>query len=502
MDTYTVKLQSPIYFHEMEFLDPKKRLAHRKKLFIGYGLIAIALTMATVVVFFAAYGFDIDRKTGQVIQNGIMTIDAHPESARITINGKDEGSTNKRLAMPAGQYHVELSRDGYRTWKHDVNLAGSSIEQLVYPFLFPSKLSTKSIQNYASAPGLVSQSPDRRWLLVQRPGDAVGAFQTVDLNDKANPATTFVVPNGILSSGKTHAFEVIEWSTNNTDVLMKHTYDDKSEFVMLNRDNVSASQNISALFPQRTITAMTLRDKKSDQFYAMNSSDKILYSADSKSKEFTQVASGVLQYKSYQKDMLVYATAATDTSKADVHLLYKGKDRVIKQVAVSPKYLFDVADFNGKMYVAVGSANEGRVYLFTNPLDVLGNQDESPKSFLALKLDGAEAISFSANARFLAVQAGAKFAVYDAETTRQFRYDTKLPVAAGKKALWMDGHRLSLVGTDNVSHVFDFDGTNIQSLSAGTGGSDVYFDRDYTALYTVAPEDAKANLTRTELKVQ
>ncbi len=489
----------------MEFLDPKKRLAHRKKLFLGYGLIAIALAMTTIIIVFAAYGFDIDRKTGDVIQNGMMIIDSHPESARISVNGRDEGNTSKRLSVPAGQYHIELSRDGYRNWKQDVNLAGSSIEQLVYPFLFPSTLSTKNIQTYSAQPPLVSQSPDRQWLLTQQPGDASGAFQLIDLNDKTNPSTTIVLPAGVASAGTTQNLEVVEWSTNNSDVLLKRTYDGKTEFLVLNRENVAASRNVTTAFPGRPFTAVTLRDKRADQFYLYNSADKTLYSADTKTGSATQVASGVLDYKSYQKELVLYVTAANDTSKADVHLLYKGKDKVIKTVAVSPTYLLDAADFTGKMYVAVGSSNEGKLYLFANPLDSYGGSlDETPKTFRALSLNGAQFVSFSNNARFVSVQSGSSFAVYDAETNRQFKFDTKVAVAPSVKASWMDGHRLTFIGTDNATRVFDFDGTNLQSLSPGFSGTGVYFDRDYTALFTMAPgkdEATKAALTRTELKV-
>lgn len=488
----------------MEFLDPVKRRAHRRKLFLGYGLIGVALALTTTIIMFAAYGFDIDRKTGQLIQNGIIIIDAAPEQARISVNGKDEGTTNKRLSVPAGQYRIDLARTGYRTWSRNVNLVGSSIEQLVYPFLFPEKLQTKSIQDYVSAPPLMSQSPDRRWLLAQRPGDGLDGFQLTDLNDKVNPTVTITLPAAVVTTGKTHSFEAVEWSTDNVNVLIKHTYDDKSEFIVLNRESADASTNITRLFPSRTFSSMSLRDKRSDQFYAYDAADKSLFALDKKSKESSQIATSVLQYKSYQKDMILYSTAAADTTKADIHLLNKGKDRVIKTVLASPNYLLDAADFNGTLYVMAGSTNEGHVYLFKNPLDVLSSgSQEAPESFRAMTLAGTERVSFSANARFIVLQAANSFVVYDAETNRQFKYDTKLSLAAGQRATWMDGHRLSVIAPDGMVHVWDFDGSNMQTLNPGLVGTGVYFDRDYKALFTVASGtgNAKASLTRTELRL-
>lgn len=488
----------------MEFLDPKKRKAHRQKLFIGYGLVAIALTMMTIILVFASYGFDINRKTGQVIQNGMIIVDAHPESARITVNGVNQGTTSKRLPLPAGRYSVDLSRDGYRSWTHTINLEGGNIEQLVYPFLFPTNLVTSSIRDYSAVPQVVSQSPDRRWLLVEIPGSKAGSFQFIDLNDKANPSTDVSLPSSVLSSGKKQSFAVAEWSTDNTNVLLKHSYDKHVEYIVLNRTKPESSQNITKLFSQHAFTSASLYDKHADRLYLYNGTDKSLYLGTVKSKAISSVASGVLQYKPYQKDLVLYVMGATDTTKASVHMLYKGVDKVIKTVAVSPNYLLDVADFNGKMYVAVGSTNEQKVYMFLNPLDSLGNNQEVPEPFRALKLVGLTHVAFSTNARFLEVQAGSKFTVFDAETSRQFRYDTALPVVSGRAATWMDGHRLTLVGRDKQVYVFDFDGTNKQKLNPAVAGTGVYFDSDYTALYVVAPgsgNNAKASLTRTELKV-
>lgn len=490
----------------MEFLDPKKRKAHRQKLFIGYGLIAIALTMMTMIIVFAAYGFDIDRKTGEVIQNGMIIVSAAPESARISINGTDEGTTDKRLSLPAGRYSVELAREGYRTWRHDVDLVGSAIEQLVYPFLFPADLSTKTLQAYTARPALTSQSPDRRWLLTQRPGDAAGTFQVVDLNDKDNPVSTVVLPSGIASTGQARQFSVVEWSTNNTDVLLKHTYDGKTEFIVLNRSNPSRSRNVTTTLGERTFTDVTLRDKQPDQFYLYNQADRSLYSSDLRNRQYALVASKVLSYKAYQKDTIMYVSpSSADTNKVTVHVIHKGRDRAVRSIAASPTYLLDAADFDGSLYMAIGGSNEPGVYLYKDPLSRFNNTEEALRSFRALTLPGATRISFSANARFISVQSGSQFAVYDAETERQFRYDTELAIVDKTHAAWMDGHRLSLVDRTGTVRVFDFDGTNMHELNTGVPGSDVYFDRDYTALFVLAPNEQTARnatvLTRTELRL-
>jgi hypothetical protein len=64
----------------------------------------------------------------------------------------------------------------------------------------------------------------------------------------------------------------------------------------------------------------------------------------------------------------------------------------------------------------------------------------------------------------------------------------------------MDGHRLSLVSENNVQ-VFDFDGTNMQKLSPSHTAFPPFFDRDYKAMFTIAPNGEKTTVSRTELIV-
>ena len=165
--------------------------------------------------------------------------------------------------------------------------------------------------------------------------------------------------------------------------------------------------------------------------------------------------------------------------------------------------MFDIARFDGKWYIAAGSTAESKVYLFIDPVEQLKSTKKSfPSAKIALKMDNPRFVSFSGNARFLAVQSGATFALYDAETERSFKYDDGLATPVERKALWMDGHRL-VVNKEQKVNVFDFDGTNLQQLSATNDAAPAVFDKDYKAMFTVAPSAAAGTVSidRTELKV-
>lgn len=488
----------------MDFLDPKKKRAHNIRLYIGYSLMAVALAIATLILVFAAYGYDIDRQTGGIIQNGLVIVDAHPESATILVNGVNQGTTDTRLVLPADKYTIELTRNGYIPWKHDINLEGSSIEQLVYPFLYPEKLVTKNLQTYNGVPSMASESPDRKWLVVSLP-DTPGSFQVVDLVNDQHPVTAVSLPADTLTIPPgAQSFEAIEWSTDNNHLLLKHSFEGGVEFIMLNRANPAESINLNKIFAAQPFTAISLRDKKPDQFYLHNAADANLYAADSKARTVTPLLSKVLAYKSYENDTLLYITNPTDAPDAEVHVFRKGRDHLLRTVPKSATYLLDMAQFNGRFYLVSGSASDNHTYVYKDPFDDLNrNPSRTPQPFRVLITPNAEFVSFSTIARFIAVQGGSTFAVYDAETGRQFRYDTELALAPHQKATWMDGHRL-LLNSQNSVQVFDFDGTNMHKLSSSHPAFIPFFERDYTALFTLTPtpnESNKTTLTRTELKV-
>ena len=139
----------------MDFLDPVKKRAHTRRLFIGYFLVGVAILMASAILVILSYGYDLDRKTGQVIQNGLIFANAAPDAATIYLNGKENGQTDKRLTVPAGQYDIEYRRQGYRTWKKQIQLDGSSIERLVYARLFPEKLEQAESTVFDVAPAFL-----------------------------------------------------------------------------------------------------------------------------------------------------------------------------------------------------------------------------------------------------------------------------------------------------------------------------------------------------------
>lgn len=489
----------------MDFLDPKKKRSHQIRLAVGYMLMAVALGIMTVILVITASGYGLDPKTGAVVQNGLIFVDAHPESANVFIDGVEKGQTDARLVVPAGLHTLELKRSGYRSWQRQFDAEGSVVKRFAYPFLFPEKLSSKDIEIYGTAPGLSTGSPDRHWLVVQQP-NSITNFEVIDLNTKTNPITTISLPANLLSSqGVSHSLELVEWASDNRRLLVKHNYEGGNEFIVIDREVPAESFNINKIFPI-PINNMTLRDKRFDEYYLWESNGGVLRRADLRSREATPILTRVASFKPHGSDMILFISdEKIDSGNVTARIWDNSKIYDLRQLPVSKTYLIDFARFDNKWFIAIGGDQEHKVYIYRDPFDALKrtpSKQALPVS--VLKVHTAQYLSFSANARFIAIQGGSEFAVYDAENNDQFRYDTKLPIPAGHKASWMDGHRLSLISQEKAV-IFDFDGTNQQILSDANPAYKIFYNRDFSAMFTIASSrqvTLKPALIRTELKVQ
>jgi hypothetical protein len=487
----------------MDFLDPAKKRANGIKLFVGYLLVAVAIGLAALVLIYLSYGYSLDRSTGTLIQNGIVFVNSNPDNAEIVLNGKSyKDPTDTRAVLPSLDYKIEIKKDGYRSWQNQFFLAGGEVLRFAYPRLFPIELKSTDAETYKTMPSLSTQSPDKRWLLVQKTAKDV-RFELFDLEQEAPVAGQVAVPKNLLSAG-TRSFSVVEWANDNRRVLLRHNYAKGHEFIVLDRERPNESLNINQL-TKATFSSATLRDKKYDTWHLHDAKSQNLSFASRESPTPELLIADVLAYKSYGTDIVLYATTAqAKKGMTNINIRDKNQTDTLRSVVSGKRYLLDVARFDNNWYFVAGSSDGGKVYVYRDPFDVLRSND--PKKQLipvtTMRLEGAEFVSFSQNTRFISAQAGSEFAVYDAEVKKSYRYDTKLKLAAGVKAAWMDGHRFSTV-VDNDIVVFDFDGTNLQRLVKSSPSHAAYFTGNYERLFAIAPKanSAEANLTNTRLIV-
>lgn len=479
----------------MEFLDPKKQKQHLTRLFIGYFLVGVALILTTIILLYKANGFGL--KNGQVIQNGLIFVSSSPSPADIYVNGqKREEKTNVRLLMPAGQYSFELRKEGYRPWKRAINIEGGSVARFDYPLLFPASITSTAVKQYDSKPGLATQSPDHRWVVVQA-GTAYNIFDVYDLTKPDKAPETLTIPDTIPKLTGTHSWKVVEWANDNRHILLQHVVDNAGipnyEYVLVDRENPANSVNLTTALGMNP-TKLELRDKKYDKYLIYTEADHRLLTATISQPKPELLVDRVLGYKSHGEDVVLYATDQdAPAGKAVIKLQEGTKNYTIRHVAADSRYLLNVARYEDNWYIAAGASSESRTYVYKNPAGALNSKpDQGVVPVQVLKAASPQHISFSDNARFIMVQGGQQFSVYDAETDKGYHYTVDMPMdVAQEHAIWMDGYRLTFTSAGQIV-VFDFDKTNQETLVASDPSYRPFFDRDLKTLYTLAPQTTRA----------
>lgn len=476
----------------MDYLDPKKEARHRILLFVGYILVGVAIVIGTLVLLYQAYGFGIG-KNGTVIQNGLVFFSSQPNPANIYVDNKlNKSQTNTRLTLPSGIYHVRLARDGYHDWQRTIEVEGGDVQHFDYPFLIPSKLTSKKIADYTAAPGLMTQSPDRRWLLVQTPGSTT-AFQVYDLKSPAKAPLELSLPATVPTKAVGgQNWQLEEWADDNKHVVLQHNYDGKSEYILVDRTDASQALNINTTL-SITPTKLTLLDKKYDHYYWLNGTGE-LRSATLSDHTPKTVLQNVLAYQSYASDTLLYATNSGSSAGKVLTQLKSGDHTYpIRSFAAGGTYLLDLTKYDGTLYVVAGSSKESKTYIYKDPTGQLARlPHQAVYPIQVLHVDQPNYLSFSDNAQFIVVEHGTQFGVYDIENAKGYNFTSKSPVdPPAAHATWMDGNRLTYVSGGKLT-VFDYDDTNQQTLVPASAGYVPAFAPDFKFVYTLAPAASTA----------
>lgn len=489
-----------MYNYLVDYLDPRKRRVHRQRLAIGYVLMSIALVLGVLVLVYSAYGYGINTKTGDVVQNGLLFLDSKPGGADIYINGHSYGSkTPARLILPAGNYTVVLKRAGYHDWSRNFNLTEHTVSRYVYPLLFPLQPAPQPLKAYASLPSLATVSPDRRWLLIQQPSSTTLAFDEFDTTDLKLPPKSLALPQNLLAGPVAASqFKVADWSSDNKAVLLEHTYPGGSEFVVLNRANPAESFSINKTFSLNP-TQVAMRNQKIDQFYLYDQTGTLSLGSVA-AAQAAPILDHVLTFKTSGNDLIFYLTDQ-DAAAGQVwsRIWNRGKSYPLYSFTKGSHPLIDLALFQGNWYYAAGSDAIGRFNIYKNPLDSLANPAIAKALPLtSLSQAGADQLTFSDNARFLGAEAGQTFSVYDFENLTRYHYTLNKPLAGDLR--WMDGHRLIGVSGGSV-FVTDYDSTNQQLLVPAVSSDQLSFGSSYNHLFSlVSSPDGSTILDSTDLR--
>ncbi len=449
----------------MDYLDPKKKRARKKRLMIGYSLIAVAIAIATVLLVYIANGFYIDRNTGQVIQNGLVYLDSRPGGADVYINGeKQRSQTDARLVIPSGLYNFELKKEGYRPWQRSIRLEGGSLRQLTYAKLIPNNLETAPVLDLRSNPVAVSQSINKRWMVTSYAENPLSLTIT-DLEQTEITALPLDIPTSLVSDSAAGKLEIAEWSEDNRHFLASYTTGAEISYILVDRENPALAQNLNTLFANKNLK-IELRDRKFDQFFVYNPATKILSTASIKDGlSQDSYVEKVIDYKTFATDWVLYITESGEEGLVDVKFKRGNKDMLIKQIKTSDRYLLQLAKLGNAPIMGFSSPVENRAVVYNDPESYISKNPDvkMPIATTVLRVTNPIDLRISADSSAILAYGPENFASHEFKADRSYNFEAGAPVDSTQEIRWLAVQHF-LVSSEGKQNMIDFDGSNRYEL--------------------------------------
>lgn len=462
-------------FH-IDFEDEKTKNYLNIAKYSAITLLAVTMTVALV---FAAGGYDINRETGEIIQNGLVLTSSQPVSADVYVDGVNQDDpTSSRFSLPAGQYNFEYKRDGYYDWAKKVTIAGSDVVWLQYPRLIPTDIKTISVQALKDV-DMVSQTPDRKYLLIHEKTD-VAKFSLFSTEDIESELAVVTLPQTVFGAKPTNAskFEVVDWAQDNRTLVIRHTLGAETELIIFDVTKPQEAINLSALY-ELQMTKLRFIDKSKDSLYVLvNSSLRIVdVGAGTVS---AALINDVAQFD--PKDGIVVALHSVK-GKTTISILDGGKVyRFTELEGPIADFIVKTDKFDGERYVAVADNVQDRIFIYQNILDTAKNT-KGAELLSSLRSTDTRYLTFSLNSQFVLAQNGNNARLFDFDLEQKEAFTAKQDVAAETQMTWVDGFHLNLIDEKSQSFIMDYEGANAHSLAVVDAKLGVFYRPDNEGFY-------------------
>lgn len=474
----------------MDYLDPKKKRQHKIQLFVGYGLFAVAIGIATMVLAYLANGYYIDRDTGQIIQNGLVYIDSRPGGASVYINNeKQRGTTDSRLVLPAGQYDISLGKGGYREWKRSLNLEGGSLRKLSYARLIPNELSTSAAVELRSNPQTSLQSIDKRWI-------AIGYNENpllLDIYDTENPLVVpfqLQLPEELVAEpdGK---LEILDWANDDKTFLAKYVSGTRTEYLLIDRENPELAINLNTQFKNSSYE-ISFRDRNKNEFFVYQPATQSLFTASiNAGVSQSPFAVKVQDFKTFEKDWLLYITDSGEEGLVEARFKRGTDDILLKKIQTDEKYLLQLAKLENSPIIGIASPIENRATVYQDPQKYLNDNPESsiPLATTVLRVDNPIDLRISSDSSIILAYGSESFASHEFEADRSYTFKVSVPIDPLQELRWVDGQHF-LFSSEGKQVMMDFDGSNMYELVSSMPKMGSYYTNDIENMFSFTPSVA------------
>jgi hypothetical protein len=463
---------------------PSKRKKIIRRVLTYTFMVLCVITIAVLLVSIIS-GYRYDAKNGRVEQSAILQFNSVPSGATVEVNDAALAyKTRTKTTVFAGTYTITMHRDGYETWQKTVAVKTGSLLWLDYARLVPKK---RIVQSVASYPAIYASlaAPTQKFMLIQ-PSPSEPTFDLINLDDDKIKTTPLTLPTDTYSEAATpdviHTFQIVRWDKGGRYVLIKHTYNDRSEWLSLDTSSPDKIKNITHLM-EIPIDEIFYSGTSGNILYALTDSTirKIDLSAETLSRA---LVNNITSFSLYEDSNVIVYTSGYDaeTDKRTVGLYQEGHDtpQVLRTIKGNVPLQVVTARFYNDDYIVI--AEDNAVDILYGQYPTSNNDSGKLTKFASFRLNSTvKNLSFSPNNKFIVAQAYKQFVGYDLEQGRAVQAVLNDNT---RQLQWLDDNH---VWSDQAGSLtmMEFDGANATSINSVVTGQTVTLNRNERYLYSI-----------------
>lgn len=480
----------------------KKQFLIRRIILSSIATLSVIIIATSAILFML--GYRLDSNNGRLEQGALLQFDSTPNGADVFVDGNNIGSrTATKQTVIAGTHTIKMTRFGYQDWTRTLTLDAGTLTWLDYTRFVPQDRPVEKVATYPSLAN-VKFSPDSKWALIQEAATEP-KFQLVDLRSEEVRATVLDLPQSTYAQATAeakHSFALASWDSGSRYVIVKHIYQDQTEWLVVDTQNVSQTISVS----QRLSVGLNdLQFASTDGkiLYGLTNDGtirKIDLSAATLSRAFvTQVES----FSMYDNTVLSYVGFNPTNASQRVAGVYRDGDEsphVLRTTSTLDTGLkIATSRYFSDDYVAIAEGNVVSVLKGSYPTSS-AQDNGSLKQFATLELSGAvSALSFSPKGDYVFAQSGEAYKSYEIEHKNTAA--GMIATANGAPATtlkWLD--TAHLWNDDGGSLVMrDFNGSNVYGIMAVEPGFDTSLSQNGRFFYAIGKKDDAYQLQRVKM---
>lgn len=476
----------------------KKQLLIRRVITYVMMILAVVVIVVGTILFILGYRLDSDK--GRLEQGALVQFDSKPNGADVAVDGKSiNANTPSKMTVVAGPHSFIVNKTGYNSWSKMLNVKAGTLEWLDYMLLVPKDLRTESVASYVSIFG-EKASPDNKWLLVQEKADTP-SFQLVDLRSQQIKSSTIAIPATVYSdattAGVTHTFTMESWDKDGRYVIVKHSFNDKSEYIVVDTQDVATSVNVSTLL-SISLSELKFSGTSGNVLYGLT--DGVIRKLDLANATISRgLVSSVKDFHLFDNTIVTYTGTDSNNPAHQVAGIYREGDEaphVLRTVDdLTTPLSITYTQYQNDDYVAVTeglkvSVLKGR---YPSSTDIVNS---SLKTFANYKVTAnIDTATFSEDGNHLVVQSGLNFTSYEVEYMRRTDATITTSETVPHSLKWLDNAHLWAVYDGQLS-IREFDGTNMHVIMTMEPGFDATLSQNNKYLYGIAKSGTTYQLQR------